>query len=169
MEKLPHEVERLGPELRSWVEQQLLEDLRHYGIHQDDLRFDWSQVVQEGHWTDYRSRMLESLSDISLRDADGGLMAEGWMDFVRTDRDSELTVFWLFLSVVADGDRKEVKSDAFLPSHLWDTLTDAQRQFVATTESEWLHRDPKVQEWKQRNQLTSGSTGGPKKPAAGKP
>ena len=30
--KLPHEVERLGPDVQSWVEQQLLSDLRHYGV-----------------------------------------------------------------------------------------------------------------------------------------
>ena len=28
---LPHEVERLGPAVQSWVEQQLLNDLRHLG------------------------------------------------------------------------------------------------------------------------------------------
>jgi hypothetical protein len=140
------------------VEQQLLEDLRHYGVNLSDLRFDWSQVVQEGHWTDYRGRMLESLSDIALRDSDGRLVAEGWMDFVSAsaDKDSEPTIFWLFLSLVADGDLKEVKTDAFLPSHVWEALTDAQRQYIATAESKWLHRDPKVQEWKRRNQLTNG-------------
>lgn len=168
MQKLPHEVERLGPELRSWVEQQSFEDLRHYGVNRSDLRFDWSQVVQEGHYTDYHGRMLESLSDITLRDADGSLVAEGWMDFVNTssEEDSEPTIFWLFLSVVADGDLKGVKPDPFLPLHVWDALTDAQRQFIATAESKWLNRDPKVQEWKQRNRLTSGSTGSLKKPGS---
>jgi hypothetical protein len=158
MPELPHEVERLGPELRSWAEQHLLQDLRHYGVNRSDLRFDWSQVVQEGHWTEYRGRMIESLSNVVLRDSDGSLIAEGWMDFVKhsAENDSEPMIFWLFLSLVADGDLKKVKTDAFLPSHVWDVLTDAQRRYIATTESKWLHRDPKVQEWKRRNQLTSG-------------
>ena len=154
MQKLPHEVERLGPELRSWMEQQLLKDLRHYGVNRSDLRFDWSQVVQEGHWTDYRARMIESLSDIALRDSDGSLVAEGWMDFVISSAENpEPTIFWLFLSVVADGDLEEIKTDAFLPSHVWDAMTDSQRQYISTAESKWLHRDPKVQKWKRRNQL----------------
>src|SRR5260370_4577613 len=108
MEKLPHEVERLGPGLHSWMEQRLLEDLGHYGVNHSDLSFDWSQVVQEGHWTDYRGRMLESLSDVALREPNGNLVAKGWMDFVSKsgERNSEPRIFWLFLSIVTDGDLK---------------------------------------------------------------
>lgn len=43
---LPHEVERLGAVVQSWVEQKLLADLCQYGVQRDDLRIDWSQVVQ---------------------------------------------------------------------------------------------------------------------------
>src|SRR3954469_14933569 len=98
---LPHEVERLGPAVQSWVEQQLLNDLRRYGVQRDDLRFDWSRVVQEGHGTDFRGRMLESLSDVAVRGSDGTLVAEGWMDFVIASEapESEPKLFWLFLSV----------------------------------------------------------------------
>ena len=152
MQKLPHELERLEPELQSWLEKQLLEDLTHYRITRSDLRFDWSNVTQEGHWTDYRGRMVESLSDISIFDSHGSLVAEGWMDFIYTsgELDSEPKLFWLFLSVVSDGNLKKVKKDAFLPLHLWDSLTETQRQFVADSDSKWLERDPKIQEWKQR-------------------
>ena len=155
---MPHEVERLGPAVQAWVEQQLLSDLRHYGVQRNDLRFDWLQVVQEGHHTDFRGRMLESLSEILVRSADDSIVAEGWMDFVRTseDRDSEPRVFWLFLSLVADDKAKRVKDDALLPSHVWESMTDAEKRFVATTESKWLDRDPKVQAWRRKQQLSSG-------------
>ena len=50
-----------GAAVQSWVEQKLLADLGQYGVQRDDLRIDWSQVVQEGYCTDFRGRMLESL------------------------------------------------------------------------------------------------------------
>ena len=155
---LPHEVERLGPEVQSWVEQQLLSDLRHYGVQRNDLLFDWSQVVQEGHYMDFRGRMLESLSDILVRGSDGTTVAEGWMDFVNTSAgtDSEPRLFWLFLSVAADCKLKKVKEDALLPVHLWESMTDSEKQHVADTESKWLHRDPKVQAWRLKQQRTNG-------------
>src|SRR5262245_38328404 len=155
---LPHEVERLGHAVQSWVEQQLLSDLRHYGVQRDDLRVDWSQVVQEGHWTDFRGRMLESLSEVLIRDCGGSIVAEGWMDFVITgeETDSAPKLFWLFLSVAADGKLGRVKKDAFLPVHLWDAMTDAEKQYVSAAESKWLDRDPKVQAWRRKQQLTNG-------------
>jgi hypothetical protein len=155
---LPHEVQRLGPPVQSWVEQQLISDLRRYGVQRDDLRIDWSQVVQEGHWMDFRGRMLESLSDVIVRDFDGNIVAEGWMDFVNTSEanDSEPKLFWLFLSVAADGKLRKAKEDAFLPVHLWESMTEAEKQYVAATDSKWLDRDPKVHAWRQRQQLTDG-------------
>jgi hypothetical protein len=155
---LPHEVERLGPAVQSWVEQQLLRDLRHYGAQRDDVRIDWSQVVQEGHWMDFRGRMVESLSDVIVRAPDGSIVAEGWMDFVITSEatDSEPKLFWLFLSVEADGKLRKAKEDALLPVHLWESMTEAEKQYVAATESKWLDRDPKVQAWRRRQQLTNG-------------
>jgi hypothetical protein len=155
---LPHEIERLGPAIQSWVEQQLLSDLRHYGVERDDLKIDWSQVVQEGHGKDFRGRMLESLSEVLVRASDGSIVAEGWMDFVNTSEatNSEPKLFWLFLSVAADGKLRKAKEDALLPFHLWESMTDAEKQYVAVTESKWLDRDPKVQAWRRRHQLTNG-------------
>ena len=151
-QKLPREIERLGPELQAWVEQQLLQDLSHYGIHQSELSFDWSRVIQEGHWTEFQGKMLESLSDIDVHDADGNLVANGWMDFVHKsdDKGAEPALFWLFLSVASGSGLRKMKEDAFLPAHLWETMTDTQRQFVATTDTKWLKRDPKIQAWKHR-------------------
>lgn len=149
--KLPPEVERLAPELQFWVEQQLLNDLRHYGVQGSDLAFDWSQVVQEGHRAEFRGRMLESLSDILVRGADANVVAEGWMDFVTITEmtDAEPKVFWLFLSVVRDRNLQQVKNDALLPLHVWEAMTNDEKQHLAHTNSEWLGRDPKVQAWKR--------------------
>ena len=148
---LPHEVERLGPAVQSWVEQQLLSDLRHYGVQRNDLRFDWSQAVQEGHYTDFRGRMLESLSGVLIRGADDSVVAEGWMDFVHTSEasDAEPKLFWLFLSVAADGTFRKAKEHGFLPGHLWESMTEFEKQYVAATESKWLDRDPTVQAWRR--------------------
>jgi hypothetical protein len=136
----------------------LLKDLGHYGAFRTDLGFDWSHVVLEGHWTEFRGRMLESLSDVRLRSPDGTIVAAGWMDFVSTSAasDSGPTVFWLFLLVSADGSFKKLKKDAFVPPHIWASMTDAERQFGANTESKWLLRDPKVQLWKRQHPVTEG-------------
>jgi hypothetical protein len=107
---------------------------------------------------DFRGRMLESLSGVLVRGSDGTIVAEGWLDFVNTSEatDSEPKIFWLFLSVVADGKLREAKKDAFLPVHLWESMTDAEKQYVAVAESKWLERDPKVQAWRQGQQRTNG-------------
>jgi len=155
---LPYEVERLGAEVQSWVEQQLLSDLRHYRVERKDLQFDWSQAVQEGHWTELRGKMLESLSDIRIHGSDGSIVAAGWMDFVYTSdtADSEPKLFWLFLSVSIDGQFHKVKRDALLPVHIWEAMTDAEKQYVAATESKWLERDPKARAWMWKRQRSNG-------------
>ena len=163
MRPLPHEVERWGPELRSWVERQLLADLEYYGAIPNEPAFDWSQVVQEGHFTQFRGRMLESLSDISVRDTDDTVLAEGWMDFVLTSSEAavEPSLFWLFLSVRRGEALIEVKADPNVPLHLWAAISDTQLAYIANTDSKWLRRDPKVIEWRRRNRLTSDEPDGP--------
>ena len=152
MSTLPHEIERLGPEVQSWVETQLLTDLNHYGVTGSNLHFDWSDACQEGHWTNYRGRMLESLSGVAVFDS-GAIVAQGWFDFVVTSKmdGTAPVLFWLFLSI-RDGRHgmKEAKKDAFLPDHVWNRLSTDEKTFIAATESKWLKRDPKVQQW-QRN------------------
>ncbi len=71
------------------------------------------------------------------------------MDFVYTSKgaNAEPKLFWLFLSIPAGDGFKRLKEDAFLPAHVWDRMTSAEKQFVADTESKWLQRDPKVRQW----------------------
>jgi len=107
---------------------------------------------------DFRGRMLESLSEVLVRGPDDSIVAEGWMDFVNTSEaaDSEPKLFWLFLTLVEDGKAKRMKEDALLPGHLWESMTEAEKRHVAATESKWLDRDPKVQAWRRKQQLTNG-------------
>lgn len=152
MNNLPHEVARLGPELQSWVEKQLISDLGHYGCVANDLRFDWSDACQEGHCAYYQGRMIESLSGVIVRNAGGALVADGWMDFVcaSNEKTAAPILFWLFLSIQKGESLRKVKRDAFLPAHVWSMLSQEQKKHVATTESKWLKRDPKIHEWKKR-------------------
>lgn len=151
MNVLPWEIERLGPELKAWLERSLLVDLWQYRVEVEDTRFDWTYVTQEGHACDCRGRMLESLSDIAVRDSEGNLVASGWMDFVNgsSEQDAEPIVFWLFLTIHERDKTKEMKSDAYLPLHVWNRLSDSQKNYVSSTDSKWL-RDPKVKEWAHR-------------------
>ena len=102
--------------------------------------------------------MIESLSEVVVRGSDGSIVAKGWMDFVITSdaTDPEPKLFWLFLSVAAGRHLKKVKEDAMLPIHVWESMTDSEKKFVATTESKWLDRDQKVQSWKRKQQRTNG-------------
>src|SRR5205807_6670155 len=47
----------MGPQLRAYVEHQLLTDLQFYGVLTVGLSFDWSNPCQEGHVTRYLDGM----------------------------------------------------------------------------------------------------------------
>jgi len=143
-------IEDLGPEMQAWLEQALLLDLQNYKVKGKQFQFDYSQIVQEGHVRTFRGKWLESVSDIQVTDVSGAPVAAGWMDFVDTSANPEIepSVFWLFLTIYKKGEAIKVKKDAFLPEYLWNSFTDAQKDFVSSTNSRWLQRDPKVQAWK---------------------
>jgi hypothetical protein len=141
----------MGMRLRLEVERQLLEDLRHYIGASDNLRIDWSNPCQEGHCTTCLDGDLESLSDISVRNLDGVIVAEGWMDFIHGGGDEPLFVFWLFLDLVNGDEKRDVKPDRWIPEHVWDRLTDETRSSLHRTERHgrcWS-ADPRVLAWKQ--------------------
>ena len=147
MAGLPHIVARMGDTLRKEVERQLLVDLGHYrGLASDGLSIDWSNPCQEGHCTEALGGMLEEMSDIAVRDRNGDIVAEGWLDFVHGGGDLPLHVFWLFLDLVDNGVTKPVKKDLTIPLHVWNSLSDASK-YALTVErgydSRW-HADPKV-------------------------
>ena len=78
------------------------------------------------------------------------------MDFVNTceTADSEPKLFWLFLTLVADGKVKRMKRAAAALPIFGKSMTEAEKRYVAATESKWLDRDPKVQAWRRKQQLT---------------
>ena len=150
--RLPHEVERMGSQLRSEVERQLLNDLRHYTSVPDGVSFDWSDAVQEGHMTTALGGTLEDLSGICVRDRTQAVVAEGWMDFIHGGENLPLFVFWLFLDVRDSVAAIRVKSTPTIPAHVWERLTEASRRACskqAAYDSRWSN-DPLVAEWDRR-------------------
>jgi hypothetical protein len=118
----------MGPQLRAFVERQLLNDLRHY-ISPDprpsfaDFRFDWSDSCIEGHRTSWLDGQVENFSGIAIFDREQNLIAEGWMDFIETHEGLE--VFWWFLHGPA---LKPPRGEANkVPRHIWERLSDEVR------------------------------------------
>jgi len=91
----------MGPQLRAYVEHQLLTDLQFYGVPTVGLSFDWSNPCQEGHVTRYLDGMLEEMSDVGVNRSDGTPVAEGWLDFIHGGGDAPLFVC-LFFSGLAN-------------------------------------------------------------------
>jgi len=83
----------MGPQLRAYVEHQLLTDLQFYGVPTVGLSFDWSNPCQEGHVTRYLDGMLEEMSDVGVNRSDGTPVAEGWLDFIHGGGDAPLFFF----------------------------------------------------------------------------
>ncbi|WP_420857412.1 hypothetical protein [Marivivens marinus] len=119
----------MGPELRGFVEGQLLHDLNRYirseeVIGRDGVRFDWSGSCVEGHRTHWLDGEIENFSGIAVFDDVLDLIAEGWMEFIETE--TELHVFWWFLR---GGSKYGVqdKTSNFLPEHVWKKLSPKVR------------------------------------------
>ena len=116
----PHVVSQMGLALQREVERQLLLDLEYYhaGASRGVLTVDWSNPCQEGHCTEALGGILEEMSDVAVRDRDGKLVAEGWIDFVHGGGDLPLHVFWLFLDLIDDERLTRVKNDVAIPEHV---------------------------------------------------
>ena len=78
------------------------------------------------------------------------------MDFVHGGDHFPLFVFWLFLSVVVDGELTRVKEEVAIPDHVWERLPKPSKDACFTEgryDARWS-RDPKVREAKRRRALT---------------
>jgi hypothetical protein len=151
MDRMPHEVRRMGPALRLEVERQLLADLSHYGVDPNDLRIDWTDACQEGHCTSILGGQLEGLSGVSVRSSDASLVAAGWMDFVHGGESNPLFVFWLFLTLASDSQQRRGKSDPGIPEHIWESLPEQTKWLCARTDgydARWA-QDAKIIAWKK--------------------
>jgi len=114
--------DRMGPKLKSEVENQLLKDLEFYKISKDILKFDWSESCIEGHAANVLDGAVENFSGISVFDHSDNLVADGWMEFIN---EGELfIVYWEFVTTW-DGNKKlKEKKEVGLPNHIWKKLPD---------------------------------------------
>jgi len=133
--------------LRREVERQLLVDLEHYRPDSAGagLVFDWSNPCQEGDCTELMGGVLESMSDVSVRDPFGTVIAQGWVDFIHGGGASPLVVFWQFLDVLGDGRQRVAGFD--IPAHIWANLSNESR--AACADDPAWSQDPSVLQWKQ--------------------
>ena len=146
------ETARMGPVLLAEVERQLLADLAHYGVSQPDLKIDWSAACGEGHCTRHMDGYLEELSGLGVLGASEETVAEGWLDFVHGGDSFPLFVFWLFLSIRANGEWTKVKGEPVIPEHVWERLPDQSKEACCkegSYDARWS-RDPKVIAWKRQ-------------------
>jgi hypothetical protein len=147
----------MGPQLRSYVEAELLTDLRHYGIDSKDVSFDWSDACQEGHVTEYLDGVLENWSGIVVNGPDGEPVAEGWLEFIHGGPDYPLFVFWEFLHVRVSGQWQPVEDKPGIPLHVWNRLPDRSKELCTKSgsyDATW-HTDPLVVSW-ARSRRSSG-------------
>ena len=147
----------MGPQLRAYVEHQLLTDLQFYGVPTVGLSFDWSNPCQEGHVTRYLDGMLEEMSDVGVNRSDGTPVAEGWLDFIHGGGDAPLFVIWLFLRLREGDAWRKVKGQATIPRHVWERLSDHSRD-VCTSETTYDARwsgDPLVVGWRRTRRESS--------------
>lgn len=136
------------------VDEQLLEDLRHYGLDSDDLSIDWSEAVHEGHCTQFFGDRLEESSDLTVLDRDGNPVAKGWMDFIHGGtNDDPLFAFWLYLYLIQGNSHIQVKKEPTIPAHVWERLPEKTKE-LCTKEGQYDSRwsaDPLVRLWKRLN------------------
>src|SRR5688500_6219188 len=119
----------MGPLLRAEVTRQLLDDLKHYGVEEDNLVIDWSDTCIEGHQIIFLDGSMENWSGIGVETADGQPVAGGWMEFLFAQPD-HLYVYWDDLSLYRDGKWHDVKKFG-LPAHIWDRIPDDQKDEIA--------------------------------------
>lgn len=119
----------MGPELRGFVEGQLLQDLNRYirteeAIVRSRVRFDWSDSCAEGHRTHWLDGEIENFSGIAIFDDTAHLIAEGWMEFI--DTETELHVFWWYLHGSGEYEIQNKTSNG-VPEHVWEKLGPTER------------------------------------------
>lgn len=67
----------IGEKLRKEVERQLSNDIRHYGISNNILKYDWSESVIEGRFSKVLDGHIDNFSDIKVFDSKDEIIADG--------------------------------------------------------------------------------------------
>jgi hypothetical protein len=105
--------------LRQWVEEQLVADLRFYGVTRV-VRIDWSEAYGSARKAKYLGGKLENFSRIIVFDDRNNLIADGCMDFICNDFFA--ICYWDVITVWNNGQIAREKKEQGIPSHIWRQL-----------------------------------------------
>lgn len=111
----------MGPKLKKLVEEHLTEDLNHYGIDNQHLKFDWSESCIEGKCTDLLDGSIDRYSSIYVFDTGDNLIADGWMEFIHED--AFFLVYWDMVTTYSD-DKIIIDKKSGIPNHVWTKIPD---------------------------------------------
>ena len=115
----------MGPQLRKLVEQQLLEDLLHYRIVDEALKFNWSSSCIEGHSANHLDGSLENFSSIALYNERSFIVVEGWMEFILASE--FFLVYWDDLTTWNNSEQVANKKHFGIPPHIWEKIPTSIR------------------------------------------
>ncbi len=115
----------MGLMLKELVEKHLTTDLKHYGIKNLQLKFDWSESCIEGSCTNFLDGSIDRFSGIYVFDDTDSLIADGWMEFIH-EGDSFL-VYWDTVTIYRNGEIISEKKFG-LPEHIWTQIPDSIKQ-----------------------------------------
>jgi hypothetical protein len=110
----------MSPQLRELVEKQLLAELPNYKIENQNLKFDWSGSVNEGHQVSHPEGIAASFSGILVLDENNQVVADGWMDFI-IDPDLFLP-YWEHVTTREGKKKLSEKQMPGIPKHVWKQL-----------------------------------------------
>lgn len=117
--------DRMGPKLRALVEFQLVADLKHYGIRDGGLKFDWSDSCIEGHRTEHLDGSVENFSGITVYDLENMLIADGWMEFIHEG--DFFQAYWEFVRTWNGDQKLKEKKEVGIPAHIWKLIPGSAR------------------------------------------
>jgi hypothetical protein len=119
--------DKMGPELKVLVEEQLSDDLKVYGMTADLFHFDWSDSCIEGHDTSYLDGEVENFSGIKVFNEHDNLIAEGWMEFIHEPPYDFFIAYWEFLTLF-EGDQGAYIKNSGIPLHVFVKIPEAVRE-----------------------------------------
>lgn len=131
---------KMGPQLRQVVEQQLRQDLLHYGIQNADWHFDWSSSCLEGRDAPWLDGHIENYSGIVLLNQHEQVVVEGWMEFILAGE--LLLVYWDNLTSWSTAAEQQYKKHFGIPPHIWQCIPTQYQPAYATERMPDLSRLP---------------------------
>lgn len=111
----------MGEKLRKEVERQLSNDIKHYGINNEILKYDWSESVIEGRYSKVLDGHMNNFSYIKIFNSMDEIIAEGWIDFIHEEQYDLFIVYWDQLDLYENGNTKEGKEFG-IPDYIYQKL-----------------------------------------------